>query len=237
MSHRPRGRIEELAERYSLPGGAVEQLLALLKLLRADPAAATSVRTDEGILNDHLADSLVALELPVVWAMSRAADIGAGAGLPGIPLAIARPEAEVVLLEANGRKCGFLARAKATCELANVRVVNARAEEWQAGFAWCDLVTARALAPLAVVAEYAAPLLSVGGSLVAWRGARDQDGEAAAARAASLLGLKPQKPLHVRPYPEAEHRYLHVMSKVRDTPAGFPRRAGMARKRPLGGAD
>jgi hypothetical protein len=97
-----------------------------------------------------------------------------------------------------------------------------------------DLVTARALAPLPVVVEYAAPLLEVGGTLVVWRGRRDAKAEAEAETAALLLGMEPHPPTRVLPYPRAEHRYLHLFSKVRETPPGFPRRPGIALKRPLG---
>jgi 16S rRNA (guanine527-N7)-methyltransferase len=85
-----------------------------------------------------------------------------------------------------------------------------------------------------VVVEYAAPLLEVGGTLVAWRGQRDPDEEHAAARAAAEVGLETGEILRVQPYPTAKNRYLHLMSKVMDTPPGFPRRPGMATKRPLG---
>ena len=93
-------------------------------------------------------------------------------------------------MESNGRKCAFLARTVEACAIANAAVVNARAEEWQAGLGRCDVVMARALAPLAVVAEYAAPLLRLGGTLVVWRGRRDPVDEVAGARAAALLGLE-----------------------------------------------
>jgi len=169
----------------------------------------------------------------VVREASNIADLGAGAGLPGLPLAIALP-ATVALVESNGRKCAFLRQAGEACGVDNVRVVHARAEEWADGLGQCDLVTARALAPLAVVAEYASPLLAVGGALVAWRGRRDPEDEAAALRAADELGLEVRTPLAVTPYPGALHRHVHVLVKTGRTPARFPRRAGMARKRPLG---
>jgi 16S rRNA (guanine527-N7)-methyltransferase len=96
------------------------------------------------------------------------------------------------------------------------------------------VVTARALGPLDVVVEYAAPLLTLGGTLVVWRGRRDPEAEAAGLRAASKVGLRAGEIVPVRPYPTAQNRYLHLMSKVMDTPAGFPRRPGVALKRPLG---
>jgi 16S rRNA (guanine527-N7)-methyltransferase len=229
-----RGSIAALASRYALPQGAPDQLKTLANLLTTDPTAPTTVRDPAAVFDDHLSDSLVALELPLVRAATRIADLGAGAGLPGLPLAIALPDAEVSLVESNRRKCEFLRRAGEACGTGNATIVPARAEEWSEGFGSCDLVTARALAPLAVVAEYAAPLLVDGGALVAWRGKRDPVDEAAAARAAAELGLRMGEPLAVTPYPGALHRHLHVLTKVAPTPDRFPRRTGMARKRPLG---
>lgn len=204
--------------------------------MAGDPEAPTTVTERAGILRDHLADSLVGLELPEVRAACAVADLGSGAGFPGLPLAIALPGARVSCVESNGRKCAFITRAAEACGAANAVTVHARAEEWADGIKACDLVTARALAPLAVVAEYAAPLLTVGGALVAWRGQRDPYDEAGGARAAAELGLEPGPVIRVEPYPGALHRHLHVLRKVTATPDRFPRRPGMARKRPLGGA-
>jgi len=171
-----------------------------------------------------------------VRAAATIADLGSGAGFPGLPLAIALPAAGVSCVESNGRKCAFISRAAEACGTGNATAVHARAEEWTAGLGACDLVTARALAPLAVVAEYAAPLLSMGGSLVAWRGRRDPGDEESGARAAAELGLEPGAVIRVEPYPGALHRHVHVIRKVAPTPERFPRRPGTARKRPLGGA-
>jgi 16S rRNA (guanine527-N7)-methyltransferase len=228
--------VAALAARYELPDLARRQLMALLECVAADPEAPTTVTDRGGILRDHLADSLVALQLPEVRDATAIADLGAGAGFPGLPLAIALPGAQVSLVESNGRKCTFVAAAIQAAGVSNAAAVHARAESWPDGLGACDLVTARALAPLAVVAEYAAPLLSVGGSMVAWRGRRDAEDEAAGARAARELGLEPGTVAPVEPYPGALHRHLHVMRKVAPTPDRFPRRPGMARKRPLGGA-
>jgi 16S rRNA (guanine527-N7)-methyltransferase len=226
--------IAGLTERYALSERANQQLLSLLQMLVDDPSAPTAVRDPTKAIDDHFADSLVALDLGQVRCARAIADLGAGAGLPGLPLAIALAQSSVALIESASRKCEFIQRAVAECRLTNAEVVNARAEAWPDGLGRFDLVTARALARLEVVAEYAAPLLRVGGTLVAWRGRRDADAEAAAARAAVRLGLEPGDVRPVRPYPGARHRHLHLMSKVMDTPAGFPRRAGMAIKRPLG---
>jgi len=227
-------RIRSVAARYELPDIAIMQLAALTQLLATDPLAPTSVREPRRVVDDHIADSLVALELAALRNAFRVADLGAGAGLPGLPLAIALPETSFCLVESSSRKCAFLQRAASACSATNARAVNTRVETWHAGAEQCDVVTARALAPLPVVAEYAAPLLKIGGVLVVWRGRRDAAMEAAAAAAAPQLGLEVGGVKPVQPYPRAEHRHLHLMSKVTATPQGFPRRPGVAAKRPLG---
>jgi 16S rRNA (guanine527-N7)-methyltransferase len=213
----------------------VEQLRLLHRLLVEDPLAPTAVRDPAKVMDDHLADALVALDLDAVRSARRIADLGSGTGVPGLPLAIALPHTAVDLVESASRKTAFLERAVAVSGASNASVVHARAEAWPEGIAAFDVVTARALASLEVVVEYAAPLLVVGGTLVAWRGRRDPSAEAAAARAAAELGLEPESVVPVKPYRTAENRHLHLMSKVTETPRGFPRRPGMALKRPLGG--
>jgi 16S rRNA (guanine527-N7)-methyltransferase len=227
-------RFRELGERYGLAAAAVAQLRCLHRVLVEDPLAPTAVRDPAKVFDDHLADSLVALDLAPVRRALTVADLGSGAGVPGLPLAISLPRATVTLVESATRKCAFLERAVAACEVRNARAVHARAEAWPEGLRSFDLVTARALGPLEVVVEYAAPLLTVGGTLVVWRGRRDLPAEAAGARAAAEVGLEVGEIVPVRPYAAAQSRHLHLMSKVMDTPAGFPRRPGMALKRPLG---
>jgi 16S rRNA (guanine527-N7)-methyltransferase len=150
-------------------------------------------------------------------------------------LAAALPGAEIDLIEATARKCEVIARLAAASDLANTRAVPRRAEEWAAeeGAGAYDVVTARAVAPLAVLVEYAAPLLRPGGTFVAWKGARDAEEEAAGQEAAEILGLVPAEPVTVRPFSGSHPRALHVYSKEGPTPSRFPRRPGMASKRPL----
>jgi len=226
--------LDALAARYRLSPEAAGQLRQLHRLLVEDPLAPTAVRDPRKVIDDHLADSLAALELDVVRGARAVADLGSGAGVPGLPLAIALSSAEVALVESAARKCVFLERAVVACGVTNVRVVHARAESWPEGLGACDLVTARALAPLEVVVEYAAPLLVLGGTLVVWRGRRDPAAERAGDVAAAEIGLEPTGIVPAKPYPASESRHLHLMSKVTVTPPGFPRRPGMALKRPLG---
>ncbi len=210
------------------------QISAALSLLEADEHAPTAIRTQEQAMQAHVADSLVALHLTVVRDARQIADLGSGAGFPGLALAIALPEAEVSLVESQGRRCEFLRGLAAAARVENAHVVCARAEEWSEGASSQDLVVARALASQAVVLEYAAPLLRIGGALVDWRGKREPIAEAAADRAAATLGLAREQVRRVVPFEGATDRHLHVFMKTAATPARFPRRPGIARKRPLG---
>jgi 16S rRNA (guanine527-N7)-methyltransferase len=225
--------LRELAAEHGLPAGASEQLRALLRVLATDDTAPTTVREPREAVHAHVRDSLDGLRLPEVRAARRIADLGAGAGFPGLVLAAALPGARVRLVESVGRKCSFLRRASAEAGLANVDVVNARAEDWPAGAGDHDLVTARALAPLSVLVEYAAPLLAVGGHLVAWKGHVDPGEEADGGAAAAALGLGAPRGIDVPPRPGADVRSLWVARKEGETPPGYPRRPGMARKRPI----
>src|ERR671926_1382029 len=103
-------RIAELIVRYGLPGGVADQFERLLEALAGEPDPHTTVSTPAQAVNQHIADSLSALELPEVRSAARIVDIGAGAGFPGLPLAIALPGARVDLLESAARKTAVIAR-------------------------------------------------------------------------------------------------------------------------------
>lgn len=223
-----------LARRHGLTAAAVGALRAVLALQAEDPTASTTVREPDAAADRHVADSLVALELPAVRDARRIGDLGSGAGWPGLALAAALPDARVALVESAVRRCRYLAKAVAASGLANVEVVHARAEAWPEGIGVHDLVTARALAALPILCEYAAPLLAAGGRLVAWKGVVAPAEAAAGAWAAVELGLEPAGVHAVDPYPAAARRTLLAYRKVAPTPPRFPRRPGMAVKRPLG---
>lgn len=226
--------LTKLGERYGLGGGQLAQLSTILDALKNDAYAPTTVIDAHEAVNVHLADSLAALEIAVVREAHRIADIGSGAGFPGLALAVALPSAEVNLVESQRRKCEFLERVCLAAAVENARVVPARAEEWGDGGSHHDLVFARALAAQPVVLEYAAPLLKIGGTLVDWRGKQIPVQEDAAGRAAAMLGLRRTEVCRVVPFEGARDHHLHVFEKVAETPSRFPRRAGIARKRPLG---
>lgn len=226
-------RLVTLVEEFGLPEGARRPLRSLLSTLEDDPAAPTTVTSPADAVEVHIVDSLDGLRLPAVRTATRIADIGSGAGFPGLVLAIALPTASITMIDSVGKKCAFIDRATAAAGITNARAIHARAEEWPEGSEAHDLVTARAVAPLAVLVEYAAPLLALDGHLVAWKGARDAAEEAQGAAAAAAVGLEPTEIVPVPPRRGAEHHHLHVYAKRSLTPARFPRRPGMARKRPL----
>ncbi|HEY0343243.1 MAG TPA: RsmG family class I SAM-dependent methyltransferase, partial [Solirubrobacteraceae bacterium] len=142
----PPAALERLAQRFGLPDAATAQLERLLDLVAADPLAPTTVRDPVAALEIHVADALVGLELDAVRQARRIADLGSGAGFPGLVLAAALPRAEMALVESSRRKCAFLERAVAAMGLGNATVVCERAEAWRAGLGTQDVVTARALA-------------------------------------------------------------------------------------------
>ena len=143
-------------------------------------------------------------------------DVGSGGGAPGLPLAAALPDRELTLLEANGRKAAFLERVAE--DFPNVRVVRGRAEEHLESY---GVAVARALAPPAVAVEWCLPLASSGGAVVLYVGP-SVDLDSISLVATRVGGGAPEL-----------HNGVLVVPKITATPDGFPRRPGMARKRPL----
>jgi 16S rRNA (guanine527-N7)-methyltransferase len=172
-----------------------------------DPVEARRMLLDDALAGLELVRSV---EGPIV-------DVGSGGGAPGIPLAASLPEREVTLLEAERRKAEFLERW--TSELPNLRVIWGRAEEHVAQS--YKVAVAKALAAPPVAAEWCLPLVEAGGAVVLWVGPTAD--EAAVARAAAKVAGE---------LADAPAGFL-VLRKTGPTPPGFPRRPGMAKKRPL----
>ncbi len=214
----------------------MEATATILELLEGERASVSSVTDPERAWRVHVEDSLTGLEVPELARAGRIADIGSGAGFPGLVLAIALPESRVDLIESVGRKCEFIQRAIDTAGIPNATVVNARSEEIGAGERRdsYDAVTARAVGRLSTLAELASPLLKENGVLVAWKGKRDADEEQQLERASAQLAMHPEQILDVGDRAGSKHRHLHIIRKLRATPAGLPRRPGMAKKRPRG---
>jgi 16S rRNA (guanine527-N7)-methyltransferase len=217
------------------PAEAVPALETLVELLmHAD--APVSRRSAERARQVHIADSLSGLDFEQLRTAGRIADLGSGAGLPGLVIAASLPEARVDLIESVSRKCSFLWRAVERLGVGNALVVCARAESWAAerGRESYDAVTARAVGRLPTVAELASPLLAPGGYLLAWRGRRDPAEEDGLARASARLAMEQTEVREVTPYPGSRNRHIHLVRKNGPTPDDLPRRPGMAAKRPFG---
>jgi 16S rRNA (guanine527-N7)-methyltransferase len=174
-------------------------------------AIADAGEARRALLEDSLRGTKVVASFP-----GSIVDVGSGGGVPGIPLAASLPNREVTLLEANGRKCRFL-QAWAP---PNARVVQGRAEEQETDA--YGVAVAKALAPPPVAAEWCLPLVQPGGAAILWVGPSAD--VARVVRVAERLGGELA----------SEHDGLLVLRKLQRTPAGFPRRTGVARKRPLG---
>jgi 16S rRNA (guanine527-N7)-methyltransferase len=181
----------------------------------AEPGATGIGDLDEArrvLLNDALRAAPLVADRP-----GPVIDVGSGGGTPGIPLAVALPERSFTLLDAQRRKCDFLSRV--VSDLRNVTVVWGRAEEQPTDT--YGVVLAKALAKPPVAAELCVPLVHPGGIAILWVGGTAQRERVAtvAERLGAVL--------------EGDQDGLLVLRKVEPTPPGFPRRAGVARKRPL----
>ena len=214
--------------------GLYADLLAGYKL-----ANVIGTRDRHQIILDHLVDSLSCIAATELQWDTCLIDVGAGGGLPGLPLSIARPDLRVTLLEAKGKKVRFLEYVRTELNLGNLIVLHARAEaagrdaRYREAF---DLAAARALAALPVVLEYCAPLVRIGGEVLAMKGRLQEEELSRGVAAARELGaeLSETLPINYRAQLPQKERRLVVFNKVSTSPSTFPRRVGLARKRPLG---
>lgn len=213
----------------------------------------TAITAPEAVQVRHFLDSLtVAVALlrwertppgpaayPAVFQPGGAglADLGAGAGFPGVPLKILWPQMPLTLVESVGKKTTFLTHLVGVLGLAGVEVVTGRAEalgQDKRHRGRYDVVTARAVAALPVLAEYGLPLCRTGGALLAPKKGDISQEVAAATRAAPLLGGGPPRSFAFRLPGEESDRLVFVLPKMRATPPGYPRRVGLPDKKPLG---
>lgn len=224
----------------ALPGGfgdAVERYVTLLLEANRHVNLTRVVEPDD-VARLHLLDALAALPLVDAAGADRAIDLGSGGGVPAIPLALARPDIEWVLVDSVGKKSDILAEFVAALGIGNASVLAERAEALGRDAVHrerYDLATARACAPLPVLAELALPLMRPGGELLAWKGPlTDADEEVRRGRVA--IGQLGGGRLRIEPAGPATlggHTFV-VVPKRRATPARFPRRPGEPSRRPLG---
>lgn len=195
----------------------------------------TAIAAPEDVQRKHFLDSLTCLAVLPPGPL-RLIDVGSGAGFPGLPLKLVRPELSITLLEATGKKAKFLEYVVAELGLAGVRIVNARAEEAgrdPAERERYDWAVARAVAPMPELAEYLLPLVRTGGFALAQKG-RDAAAEAAgAARVFERLGGRLAEVRAVTVPGLEDERALIVLEKVTTTPRQYPRRPGEPRRKPI----
>lgn len=233
---------EYLMEKLAASGATVgsddaEKLAAFAEFLKTENEKynLTAIADDAEIAEKHFADSLAASDL--IPENASVADIGSGAGFPAIPLAVARKDLKITAIESVGKKARFIETASRNLGIGNLNVENIRIEDLAHGAGRCafDCVTARAVAPLATLLEYAVPLLKTGGIFIAYKGRRADEEVKAAAPAARVFHAKIEK---VSRYvlENEEERVIIVYRKKQDTAAVYPRGQNLPRKRPIGGS-
>jgi 16S rRNA (guanine527-N7)-methyltransferase len=225
----------------ALDGDKRDRLVDFARLLGAyDQANVIGTREPRSILLDHILDSLSCFLFEPLVGAQRVADVGSGGGLPGIPIKIAQPTLKATLVESTGKKVRFLCHAVERLGLLDgVEVLDGRVEEVahaRSRRGAYDVVTARAVARLSVVAEYCVPLLRVGGHVISMKARLQAEELSEGERAVEILGAKFSEVLQVPHLPEVgqKERRLVILEKVRDTPKEYPRKVGVPAKKPLG---
>lgn len=207
-----------------------------LILKRSRVVNLTAILEEKEAALKHFIDSLTCLLVTPLEGSRQVIDVGAGAGLPGIPLKIARPQLRLTLLDSSRRKVAFIKEAVDTLGLKEVRIVHGRAEDaahWIDFREQFDYALSRALAPLPVLIEYCLGFVKIGGFLIALKGPAAAAEEKKGQKALSLLGgvIREVKQIKL-PY-LGHQRRLIVIEKLKKTPAEYPRRAGMPSQHPL----
>lgn len=215
----------------------LEQFSAYYELLVATNKVMnlTAITEPEEVAVKHMIDSLLAFDTQAC-AGKTLADVGTGAGFPGLPLKIYCPSLQVTLIDSLAKRLKFLQTVIAELQLENITCVHLRAED--AGHApehreKYDLVTARAVARLSVLAEYCLPLVKVGGSFIALKGSKYQEEIAGAGKALQLLGGRLVSANAVKLPGLDDGRAIVTIAKIRKTPQVYPRKAGLPDKQPL----
>lgn len=198
----------------------------------------TAITDEDEMLDRHYIDSLMILTTSMAPAEGVSViDVGTGAGFPGFPIALARPDLKVTLLDSQQKRLSFLRAVLDELGVGNVTLIHDRAEdgarrpELRESF---DLALARAVAPLNVLSEYLLPYVKTGGRAVCWKGPGVADELNAGRKAAFLLGGKLSAPVrYIIPDRDWQHGLIY-MEKVSQTPRVYPRKAGTPKSRPLG---
>lgn len=220
---------DELPER-------LEIYLSLLKEWNSKMDLTASLEDGE-IIDRHMMDSLTVLKTGFVTDHTRWIDVGTGAGFPGLVIAMARPDLDVTLLDAQQKRLNFLLAVADAAGIANVTMIHARAEdgarkkELREHF---DVAAARALAPLNVLCEYLLPYVKIGGCALCWKGPALRDELEAGRRAAHVLGGRLEMPASCPVYGQNWDHMILPIRKTEKTAAAWPRKPGTPKAKPLG---
>lgn len=211
----------------------LEQFTALM-LERNRVMNLTAITEPKDVASLHLLDSLALLQVSG-WEAETVVDVGAGAGFPGMPLAIARPELHLTLLDSLGKRVDFLREACTTLNLKNTECIHARAEEFAGERRETfDVSVSRAVAAMPVLCELCLPLVKVGGRMLAMKSSHTEEEIDHAKTAIRTLGGQIE---WVRDYTipttDVVHRVICIR-KVSPTPKKYPRRFAVIKKSPLG---
>ncbi len=201
----------------------------------------TAVTDEDEMIDKHYIDSLMALKHEgLIPETGRLIDVGTGAGFPGLPLAMACPNLQVTLMDAQQKRLNFLQAVIDDLQIRNVTLVHARAEDgaqFPGHREKYDVAVARAVASLAVLSEYLLPYVRVGGKAVCWKGPALLEELPQGRKAAYLLGGKVEEPIAVAfPGREWQHNLLPIRKNAK-TARQYPRKAGTPGKNPLGGSE
>lgn len=194
----------------------------------------TAIKEKQEVIDMHFADSLAAMNFKEIGENALCADIGTGAGFPGVPLAIARPDITVALVDSLNKRLVFLNELKERLGLENVYTVHGRSEDLgrdESMRGKFDCVFSRAVARLNVLLEYDIPFVKTGGYMLAWKGPAFAEETEEAKNALDILGAKVEN-VYPSDFYDRNH-FIVSVKKIKDTPKKYPRQAGLPKKQPL----
>ena len=190
----------------------------------------TAINNEDEVREKHFLDSLLLEAL--VKENAKVADIGSGAGFPGLPLAIVRKDVQVICIEPTAKRCSFMMNVVETLNLKNVKILNKRAEDCGDLKEQFDVVTARAVAALPVLFDLCTPLVKIGGDFIAMKGSNAQDELDISLNAIKVLNLNQPKVIESE-LPTAGKRIHYVFNKDKACPKIYPREYKLIKKKAL----